>query len=209
MDAFKALAMIRTEQRPIPSPVVHVPAPQAPIATTTSEVRDLVLRPVPVPLASTANLFEQPRIKEVIISRLKLGYPAKVILQACGITAGQWRTWMHKGQRGIEPFASFVNDVGVAQAEGAVALLDQVRAAGEGAPDQHGIWKNQWQASKWLLERQDPDTFMPVEKSIQARIDLPAASTLDVRGMSDADLEQLLEIADRAPVVVSVEEEKT
>mgnify|MGYP001559843349 CR=1 FL=1 len=205
LDAFSALSMIhRTEYRE------EIPAfPLPPAATAAPDMASLLGlvkhgSPVPPENRDTQRrlAFEDPAIRPVVLEQLRRGYPLKVVLQAVGVSPKVWLVWRRRGEDGREPYATFLHEVTVARAQGAIGLLDQVRAAGEGAPDKDGIWKNQWQASKWLLERQDPDEFMPVDRSITAHVDLPAPQAqVDVRKMSTQDLLQLEALLERAPVI--------
>lgn len=212
MDAFRALSLLAPKKGPDPKLDIRELPPEEPLAPDMESMLGLVRTGTAAPLDSRSRRlplpFEDLAIREIVIDALEKGYPVKVVLHSVGFSAGQWRMWEMKGARGIEPYATFHHLVTTAKARGALVLLDQVRAAGEGAPDQHGIWKNQWQASKWLLERQDPDTFMPVEKSISAHIELQPTQQVDVRAMSDEDLLALVDVLDRAPVIdVGGEEE--
>ncbi len=198
--------------RNVHQPKIPAPASREPVAKSIGEVLGLVKHGTPClpALRDTPREilpFEEHRIRDLILTRLTRGYPLKTILRACGLSWEAWATWRRRGHSGSEPFATFVREVEVAQAEGAIGLLDQVRAAGEGAPDQHGIWKNDWKASRWLLERQDPDQFVEVSKSLSAHVEIPAQRIVDVTQLSDEDLETLAEIAERAPVLEAEVEE--
>jgi hypothetical protein len=185
-------------------PLIPTRVADQPLAPDFESLLGLITTGTPVPLEERGKYiypFEDNGLRAIILDRLRKGYPPKVCVQAVGVRFQTWKKWLKQGSRGIEPFATFAHEVACAQSEGAIGLLDTIRAAGEGAPDQHGVWKNKWEASRWLLERADPDTFMPVEKSISAHIDLPTPSNLDIRAMSEDDLLALDALLERAPVI--------
>lgn len=210
MDAFRALSLLSNNAKPRPL-VIDVPAPSPPIAESAAELVGLVKTSTPMPMTSRAIAkplpFEDPRRKALVLEKLSLGFPVKTVLQAIGISAQSWGEWRRRGLRGLEPYASFLHEVEEAAAAGALGLLDDVRRSAEGAPDQHGVWKNKWEAARWLLEVGDPDQYKLVDKSLTAHVELTSPKQVDVRGMSEEDLEKLVDVLDRAPVIDVTPEE--
>jgi hypothetical protein len=208
MDAFKALALLKPAGTPAPAPLprIHAPVLDEPRAKDMESMHGLVKTNTAVPLAertTQAKLpFENVPVRSLFLANLRKGYPLKTVAQAAGFRMERLRTWIARGKNGLEPYASFVHELETAQAAGQLEILDDVRSASRGAPDKDGIWKNKWEAGKWLLAVGDPGTFQETTKSISAHVELPAPTTaVNVREMSDEDLEALVDVLDRAPTI--------
>lgn len=192
----------------VPGPMRTPPIPPmapAPAVASIANAVGLIKFGTPVPLDSRevqrALPFEDQTKQRLLLDRLKRGFAPKVVVKALG-WSGSWASWKKRAAQQLEPYATFMLAVEQAEAEGACHLMDQIERAGEGTADQHGIWKNNWQASKYMLEVLDPTIFKPVEKSFSLRAEVPADMIkFDVAAMSDADLEALVEIGDRAKIV--------
>lgn len=83
-----------------------------------------------------------PETRTIILDALRLGHFRKVACQLAGIHPETMRGWAERARNGEEPFASFIDDATLAEAEGEDRQLKLVQA---GAPG--------WQSNAWVLER--------------------------------------------------------
>ena len=144
-------------------------------------------------------VLDDPAALQGIVDRLRRGMPLKLVAQAIGVSWQTWRAWEARGAEGIEPYASAMLACRTAAAEGVLSLLDDVRRAGEGAPDKDGIWKNQWQASKWLAERIEPELARePVQASVH--VEVSEGQSLDLSRLSTEELADLMVLTSKAGV---------
>jgi hypothetical protein len=133
--------------------------------------------------------FESAPMRARLLDHLRKGYPPSTVALACGVSPAVWRQWERRGDAGEQPFARWFAEARQARVDGQIGLLDLVRAAGEGTKDQHGVWKNQWQAARWLLERADP-TYLEAPAA-QVEVQVEARHTVDVSALSTDELEDL------------------
>ena len=142
--------------------------------------------------------FERPDLRSRMLAHLRKGYPTCTIAMVCGVSGAVWRRWEKRGDAGEEPFASWFTEVRQARADGQLGLLDMVRAAGEGTRDQHGVWRNQWQAARWLIERADPSFLEQPVQEIRMEVESSAQSTIKLEGLSVEELEDLYRLTAKA-----------
>jgi hypothetical protein len=151
--------------------------------------------------------FEDQTQRAVLLTSMEKGFPIKTCLESLGITIGTWRKWQRRADYGEEPFASFFHEARISLAKGQIGLLEHIRAAGEGAPDQNGVWRNQWKASAWLLEKADPGQFADVSRvELDAHV-VSSTVEVDVDKLSVSELEDLYLLTAKASVAEEGEED--
>lgn len=87
---------------------------------------------------------------EFICENLRRGNYITTCCRAVGIHPSTFNEWKKKGEKGIEPYATFLERVTQAEAEGelkAMKVIDEVADSGN------------WLASAWKLERKYPQRF--------------------------------------------------
>lgn len=90
-----------------------------------------------------------------ILAAVRAGcYPTPAVEMA-GVHKTTFYSWRERGEAGEEPFASFLDRLKKARAEGHVALVARIRQAADAGT---------WQAAAWLLERQYPDLWARRER---------------------------------------------
>lgn len=86
-----------------------------------------------------------------ICSYIEMGNYITRCCQAVGIHPTTYRTWKKKGEKGIEPYASFLKRVEKVEAKAEIVHTGVI----------HNVATEQgnWLASAWLLERKYPNRF--------------------------------------------------
>ena len=119
-------------------------------------------------------------VKARIVAAVEAGCGRRVAAQAAGVDRSTLLRWLASGRDGVEPFASLLREVQVAEARGEASCLDVIRAASA----------RTWQAAAWLLERRHPERWARREPK-------PPAAPLRQRSVSDMSLEELAAIVDQ------------
>lgn len=100
-----------------------------------------------------------PDVKDAILKYVSLGIPIHVACSAAGITKVTFYEWKKRGAKGDEPFASFCEELEVADAKAEIVFALNVRkAAFEAVP-------GQWQAGMTYMERRWPEDWTRQERS--------------------------------------------
>lgn len=93
-------------------------------------------------------------VQTTIVAALRAGNYRTTAAALAGVSRQTILNWLARGSDGVEPYASFLRDVELAEAESEAELVAEVRAAraavvGVSGPDL-------WQARMTLLERRFP-----------------------------------------------------
>lgn len=92
-----------------------------------------------------------PEVMQEVFKLAKLGVPFGIIADAIGLHKLIFYKWLAKGDKGIEPYASFARDLRKARSEAAIRCLTGIQKA---AVTPRGI-----NAAMFYLERQHPSEF--------------------------------------------------
>lgn len=92
-----------------------------------------------------------PEVIEAVCENVRLGLPRKWAAIRAGISESVYYHWKAEGQKGLEPYASFLESLTRAEADDMAALVTDVRCATTG--QMPGNAQPDWRAQSWLLER--------------------------------------------------------
>lgn len=101
----------------------------------------------PIPKGRELTLTEE--VAEKICAELRDGTTQKSAAEFSGIHHDTFRSWLSRGRKGKEPYATFLAQVLEAKAIGKRKMLQHVKTAAE----------KDWKAGAWILARQDPEEF--------------------------------------------------
>ncbi len=90
------------------------------------------------------------RVCETICEGLRKGNYVTTCCRAVGISQRTYYNWKKKGEEGEEPYATFLQKVDEAEAEGEMAMMEIIH--------DNAISGN-WLSSAWVLERKYPNRF--------------------------------------------------
>lgn len=93
-------------------------------------------------------LIERPEVLDPILDLLRRGHSKRKACVAGGVTEKTLALWEQKGEAGVEPYASHLDEIQMAQAEGAIELERRIIMGEPG-----------WQGAAWLLERTRRETY--------------------------------------------------
>lgn len=85
-----------------------------------------------------------------ILTAVRAGNYPSVAIKMAGLSHTAFASYKERGEAGQEPFASFIEALEKARAEGETALVARIARAGH---------QGSWQANAWILERQYPDRW--------------------------------------------------
>lgn len=109
------------------------------------------------------------------------GSPIPIACEAAGYLWTTVKNWLEFGNKGREPYATFVAEMNEAKAKWAASATASVHTA------------NDWKAQAWLLERRVPEFAPPRFKH---ELSGPDGGPIQTASMSDAEIEaKLLELA--------------
>ena len=101
-----------------------------------------------------------PDRHERLVRLLKAGNHRETAARAVGISPSSLRTWMARGRKGEEPYASLAADIDKAEAEVEVGNVATILSIGRGKPttiSADGVTTkgtpSDWRAIGWWLER--------------------------------------------------------
>ena len=84
-----------------------------------------------------------PELTERIAQLIKAGNYRETACAASGVSSRQMREWLQKGAEGLEPFASFLEAMDVAEAGAEARHVLTITSAS----------KEDWRAAAWILSR--------------------------------------------------------
>lgn len=87
---------------------------------------------------------------DIICEGLRKGNYITTCCRACGISVPTYYIWKKKGEEGIEPYATFLENVEEAEAEGEMIHVEIIHDT---------ALSGNWLSSAWLLERKYPQRF--------------------------------------------------
>jgi transposase len=96
-----------------------------------------------------------PKVQSIIVEAIEKGNYANTACWLAGISDVTYYHWKQRGERGEEPYASFLKAVKEAEAK---AEADALKIITEAA-------RNSWQAAAWYLERKKPDKWGRKERA--------------------------------------------
>lgn len=152
--------------------------------------------------------FSNATLRVKALEMAERGFPLRLVLTALGVTRQAHNMWVHRADptdpRYDARYAAWVAELDAAMARGKLALLNNIREAGEGYIDRNGELSSDWKASAWILERTAPAEFgKHVVQTIEDK--RPATTRLDVSKLSNQELEVLYALVAKAqPDVVDV-----
>lgn len=125
-----------------------------------------------------------------IIEALKKGNYKETAAAAAGIGESTFYNWLQRGDREKEQgettiYTEFLEAIKKAEAEAEMHNIALIRDA---AP-------TNWQAAAWLEERKHPQRW---GKRVQHTADITTQSRVDLRKLSDEDLNQIEELLSKA-----------
>jgi hypothetical protein len=108
-----------------------------------------------------------PETVAKIVEAVRVGNYAETAARLAGIDDQTYWNWVKAGEKGEEPYKSFLGAVKEAEGEAERAALARVNAGGSG-PDQVS-----WQSAAWYLERKFPKKYgrRDPDKAAQADLD--------------------------------------
>ncbi len=101
-----------------------------------------------------------------ICDSLAAGNAQSVAARTAGVAHSTLRSWLARGRKGEEPYASFLAKAKKAESVGEAELVGVIRESAQ----------KTWQCAAWLLERRIPQRW--------ARKDAPEPRAVDVTRMS-------------------------
>ena len=90
------------------------------------------------------------KTRKRLLDSIRLGAFIEHACYYAGINSSTFRRWRDQADKGIEPFASFWNEITVAESEAIIRRVARIEQAGV---------DGNWQADAWFLERKHPDKF--------------------------------------------------
>ena len=90
------------------------------------------------------------KVCETICEGLRKGNYVSTCCRAVGINKSTYYNWKKKGEKGIEPYATFLKKVDEAEAEGEMAMMEIIH---------DNAVSGNWLSSAWVLERKYPNRF--------------------------------------------------
>lgn len=90
------------------------------------------------------------RVCETICEGLRKGNYVTTCCRAVGISQRTYYNWKKKGEEGEEPYATFLQKVDEAEAEGEMAMMEIIH---------DNAVSGNWLSSAWVLERKYPNRF--------------------------------------------------
>ena len=103
-----------------------------------------------VPRKANPNTKLTKELCDEICSYIEMGNYISRCCEAVGISNSTYRNWKKKGEKGIEPYASFLKRVQKVEAKAEMVHTGIIHDVAEGG---------NWLASAWLLERKYPNRF--------------------------------------------------
>lgn len=91
-----------------------------------------------------------PELHERLVSRIAAGAYKQHAALECGIADKTIHNWIHRGEQGEEPFATFLRDIRKAEGQAIYDALSIINACARAG---------NWKAAAWKLERKYPDQF--------------------------------------------------
>lgn len=98
-----------------------------------------------------------PEMQAKFCELLMKGNFVETVCKACGVHYTTWRDWIRKGERGIEPYASFYNAVHEAIAKGEMYHVEIM----------HDAATEDWRASEKFLRMRHGDRWNRQEMDIR------------------------------------------
>ena len=120
-----------------------------------------------------------PKVRDKIISKLKLGNYARTAAACAGISESTFYHWLERGEKeksGI--YSEFLEAVKEAQAESEANLLNHISKA---------VLDGQWTAAAWQLERKFPERW-----GKQQKVELTGETTT-THALKDETVDMLME----------------
>lgn len=110
----------------------------------TEEIRERV------PTKTRHNTKLTKELCDEICKYIEMGNYISRCCEAVGISPSTYHTWKKKGEKGIEPYASFLERVTKVEAKAEIVHTGIIHDVAE---------SGNWLASAWLLERKYPNRF--------------------------------------------------
>lgn len=88
---------------------------------------------------------------DTICENLRRGNYITTSCRACGITTKTYYNWKRRGEKGEEPYATFLERTDKAEAEGEMACLEVIYNS--------AIESGNWLSGAWILERKYPNRY--------------------------------------------------
>jgi len=99
-----------------------------------------------------------------------------------GISTPTYYDWKMRGDKGEEPFSSFLSAIKEAEAKAEDNALQVIQGAN----------KDSWQSAAWYLERRKPDRWGKKERiEHSGNKEKPVALSIDYKKLKDDDLREL------------------
>lgn len=97
-----------------------------------------------------------PEVRARIIAAIQAGNYRDTACRAAGVTDRSLRNWCERGEAGEEPYATFLADLGCAEANAEMDLLAEIKAAQPSITGEGGSGPTPWQSRAWIMERRWP-----------------------------------------------------
>lgn len=166
-----------------------------PVQTPAEPSTALTERPVDPPRRMLiGRVLEDETLQADLLELAKHGAPLSIMAQAAGVSPRTWTYWLRFARDGKEPYASFFSALHAQRARAAMEIVSEIRAASKGGPDKDGIWRNQWQAGRWLLETGWGRAFAGPPAEVEVRhehTDGGIAGRVDMSKLSDNEFQAL------------------
>ena len=92
-----------------------------------------------------------PDVIEAVCENVKAGMPRKWAAIHAGISKATYYDWKARGEKGDQPYATFLDRLTRAEAQDMANLIAEVGGAQTNLPQ--GVSQSDWRAQAWLLER--------------------------------------------------------
>ena len=89
-------------------------------------------------------------VKKKLYAAIRKGAPYEHACKYARVSVAKFYEWKAKGEKGIAPFADFLDELKQVEAETSLIWLDKIDKA---------MANGQWQAAAWKLERRYPEVY--------------------------------------------------
>ena len=106
---------------------------------------------IPVTISNRQKSKLTQELCDVICENLRRGNYLTTSCRASGISTSTYYSWKKKGEKGEEPYATFLRKTDEAEAEGEMACLEVIYNS--------AIENGNWLSGAWILERKYPNRY--------------------------------------------------